>query len=78
VPLDAWLTPRPIAQQIVEAGGDSVMVGKANQPQWREDMATVCALPPIVGETRTVAETVDCSHGRLEQRRLHTSAVLVG
>ena len=27
---------------------------------------------------RTVAETVDCSHGRIEQRRLHTSDVLVG
>jgi predicted transposase YbfD/YdcC len=76
--MDALLTQRSIAQQIVEAGGDSVMVVKENQPQLREDIATVCALPPIVGETRTVAQTVDCSHGRIEQRRLHTSDVLVG
>jgi len=76
--MDALLTQRPIAQQIVEAGGDYVMVVKANQPQLREDIATVFALPPIVGETRTVAETVDCSHGRIEPRRLHTSDVLVG
>jgi hypothetical protein len=31
-----------------------------------------------VGETRTVAETVDSGHGRIEQRRLQTSDVLVG
>jgi predicted transposase YbfD/YdcC len=78
VTMDALLTQRPIAQQIVEAGGDYVMVVKANQPQLREDIMTVFALPPIVGETRTVAETVDGGHGRIEQRRLHTSNVLVG
>ena len=76
--MDALLTQRPIAQQIVEAGGDYVMVVKANQPQLREDIATVFALPPILGEARTVAETGDCGHGRIEHRRLHTSDVLVG
>jgi hypothetical protein len=76
--MDALLTQRPIAQQIVEAGGDSVMGVKANQPQLQEDIATVFALSPIVGETRTMAETVDYSHGRIEQRRRHTSDVLVG
>jgi predicted transposase YbfD/YdcC len=78
VTMDALLTQRPIAQQIVAAGGDYVMVVKANQPQLREDIATVFALPPIVGEARTVAETVDYGHGRIEQRRLRTSDVLVG
>jgi predicted transposase YbfD/YdcC len=78
VTMDAWLTQRLIAQQIVAAGGDYVMVVKDNQPQLREDIATVFALPPIVGEMRTGAETVDCRHGRIEQRRLHTSDVLVG
>ena len=76
--MDALLTQRPIARQIVEAGGDYVMVVKENQPQLREDIATVFALPPIVGEPRTVAETVDYGHGRIEQRRLQTSDVLVG
>jgi hypothetical protein len=76
--MDALLTHRPIAQQIVEAGGDSVMVGKDNQPQWREDIATVFALSSIVGETRTVAETVDGGYSRIEQRQLPTSDVLVG
>jgi predicted transposase YbfD/YdcC len=78
VTMDALLTQRPIAQQIVAAGGDYVMVVKGNQPQLREDIATVFALPSIVGERRTVAETVDGGHGRIEHRQLHTSDVLVG
>lgn len=72
VTMDALLTQRPIAQQIVAAGGDYVMMGKDNQPQLREAMMTVFALPPIAGEPRTVAETVDSGHGRIEQRRLQT------
>ena len=69
VTMDALLTQRPIAQQIVEAGGAYVMGVKENQPQLRADIATVFALPPIRGEIRTVAETVDCGHGRIESRR---------
>jgi len=66
------------------AWGDSGPTGGGRQderdagPQVREDMATVFTLPPIAGETRTIAETVDSGHGRVEQRRLHTSDVLVG
>jgi hypothetical protein len=41
-------------------------------------MASVLALPPIATETRTVAQTVDGGQGRIEQRRLETSDVLVG
>jgi len=78
VTMDALLTQRAMAQQIVQAGGDYVMVVKDNQPQLREDIATVFALPPIMGGRRTVAETMDCGHGRIEQRRLETSDVLVG
>jgi hypothetical protein len=54
------------------------MVVKEHQPQLREDIATVFALSPIVGEPRTGAEPVDCGHGRIEQRRLETSDVLIG
>jgi len=75
---EALLTQRPIAQQSAAAGGDDVMGVKANQPQWREDIATVFALPAIAAETRTVATTVDGGHGRIEERRLETSDVLVG
>jgi predicted transposase YbfD/YdcC len=78
VTMDALLTQRQIAQQIVAAGGDYVMLVKANQPQLLEDIQTVFALTPIAGEQRTMAETLDLGHGRIEQRRLHTSTVLVG
>jgi predicted transposase YbfD/YdcC len=78
VTMDALLTQRAIAQQIVEAGGDYVMMVKDNQPQLRDDIETVFALPPIATETRTRAQTVDGGHGRIEQRRLETSDVLVG
>jgi hypothetical protein len=54
------------------------MVVKDNQPQVQRDMATVFTLQPSVGETRTVVEKVDRGHGRIEQRQLHTSDVLVG
>jgi predicted transposase YbfD/YdcC len=76
--MDALLTQRQIAQQIVDAGGDYVMVVKANQPQLLEDIETVFALAPIAGERRTAAETLDLGHGRIEQRGLQTSNVLRG
>jgi hypothetical protein len=45
--MDALLTQRALAQQIVEGGGDYVMVAKGNQPQLREDIAAVFAAPPL-------------------------------
>lgn len=78
VTMDALLTQRQIAQQIVDAGGDYVMVVKENQPQLLEDITTVFALAPMVGEQRTAAATVDLGHGRIEQRWLQTSNILAG
>jgi predicted transposase YbfD/YdcC len=78
VTMDALLTQRQIAQQIVDAGGDYVMVVKENQPQLLEDITTVFALAPIAGEQRTAAATLDLGHGRIEQRGLQTSNVLMG
>jgi hypothetical protein len=43
-----------------------------------DDIATVFALPPIAGERRTTADTLDLGHGRIEQRWLQTSSVWVG
>lgn len=78
VTMDAWLTQRQMVQPMVDAGGDSVMAVKANQPQLWEDIETVFALAPMVGEHRTAAATLDLGHGRIEQRGLQTSAVLAG
>jgi predicted transposase YbfD/YdcC len=78
VTMDALLTQRQIAQQMVDARGDYVMVVKENQPQLLDDIETVFALPPMPGERRTAAETLDLGHGRIEQRGLRTSDVLMG
>jgi predicted transposase YbfD/YdcC len=78
VTMDALLTQRQIAQQIVDAGGDYVMVVKENHPQLLEDITTVFALAPIAGERRTAAATLELGHGRIEQRGLQTSNVLMG
>jgi predicted transposase YbfD/YdcC len=78
VTMDALLPQCQIAQQIVDAQGDYVMVVKENQPQLLDDIQTVFALPPMPGERRTAAETLDLGHGRIEQRWLQTSNVLMG
>src|SRR5262245_17522338 len=46
VTMDALLTPRHVAQTIVDKGGDYVMIVKDNQPQLRADIALVFTLPP--------------------------------
>jgi len=67
-----------MAQHIVAARGDYVMMVKENQPQLLDDIETVFALPPLAGERRTAAETLDLGHGRIKQRWLQTSNVLLG
>ena len=54
------------------------MIVKENHPQWLDDIETVFVLPPIAGERRTAAATLDLGHGRIEQRWLQTSNVLGG
>jgi predicted transposase YbfD/YdcC len=78
VTMDALLTQRQLAQHIVDARGDYVMIVKENQPQLLDDIQTVFALAPMAGERRTAAATVDLGHGRIEQRWLQTSNVLAG
>jgi hypothetical protein len=78
VTMDALLTQRQMAQHIVGVKGDYGMVVKENQPQLLDDIATVFALPPMPGERHTAAETLDLGHGRIEQRGLRTSDMLMG
>jgi predicted transposase YbfD/YdcC len=75
--MDALLTQRHVAQTIVDAGGDYVMIVKDNQPQLRADIELVFTLPPT-GDQQETARTVDIGHGRIEQRHSTTSAALVG
>ena len=46
VTMDALLTQKHVAQTIVDAGGDYVMVVKENQPQLRADIELVFVQPP--------------------------------
>ena len=77
VTMDALLTPRHVAQAIVDEGGDYVMIVKENQPQLRADLELVFTLPPV-GDRQETARTVDSGHGRIEQRNITTSEALVG
>jgi predicted transposase YbfD/YdcC len=75
--MDALLTQRHVAQTIVDAGGDYVMIVKNNQPQLRADIELVFTLPPA-GDRQESTRTVDIGHGRIEQRNITTSEALVG
>ena len=78
ITVDAWLTPRAIAERIVQGGGDDVMLVKGHQPQLQHDIALVFQEPHQEAETMATAETVDSGHGRIEQRRLTANSALVG
>jgi predicted transposase YbfD/YdcC len=75
--MDALLTQRAIAETIVEAGGDYVMVAKDNQPQLLADIQAVFADPPP-GDEQPAARSLDCGHGRVERRHLTVSGALIG
>ena len=77
VTMDALLTQRQVAQTIVAAGGDYVMIVKDNQPQLKADIELVFTLPPV-GDRQAHVRTVDIGHGRIETRNLTTSEALVG
>lgn len=53
----ALLTQTAVAQTIVDAGGDDVMLVKANPPQRRSDIALIFAEPPV-GDPQETAETL--------------------
>ncbi len=76
--MDSLHTSRRVARTIAQRGGFYVMVVKDNQPQLREDIATLFAEPEMVQDTFTHAATLQSSHGRVERRRLTASTALVG
>ncbi len=75
--MDALLTQRAIAQDIVTQGGDYVMVVKDHQPALRADIALLFA---TLGDTpsRTRTSRTDRTHDRRERRTLQTSTALTG
>ncbi len=56
--MDALLTQRDVAHQIVAGGGDYVMAAKGNQPTLKQHVATVFAGPPLLASgVSTLAPT---------------------
>jgi hypothetical protein len=76
--MDSLHTSRRVARTIAKRGGFYVMMVKKNQPQLREDIATLFAEPEMGQETFTGAATTQSGHGRVERRRLTASPALVG
>jgi predicted transposase YbfD/YdcC len=75
---DALHTQKRLAQQIVDQGGDYLMVVKKNQRQLYEDIATLFIAPPFPRgeEDRQVYSYANAGHGRLERRTLVCSELL--
>jgi predicted transposase YbfD/YdcC len=78
VTVDALHTQRAVAQAIIDAGGDYIMLVKENQPELHADIATLFSDLATVQETLTQAQTTDAGHGRIETRTLIASTALVG
>lgn len=78
--MDALLTQRAIAQQIVGAGGHYLMSVKANQGELCLATAELFACPPwLVQEGKAnyrCYSKVEKGHGRLEKRTLESSPAL--
>ena len=79
---DAMQTQRAVSLQIVEAAGDYVWIVKDNQPATRQAIEQLFTpMKPIPGwgcpptDFRT-AQTVNRTHGRLEERTLTASSLL--
>lgn len=76
ITMDALLTQREIAREIIARQADYLMVVKDNQPQLVEDIRMCFDSEPLPGEERAMAYTTDKGHGRLEVREIVTSAAL--
>ncbi len=82
---DALYCQRTLCAQVVEAGGDYLVLVDGNQPTLQADIAQVFApLPapapghgPVLIE-ETQAQTVEKGHGRLEVRDIRVTAELEG
>lgn len=76
--MDALLTQRTIAQQIVDAGGYYLMIVKRNQRRLYDDLELFFRIPAIIADQEVWdrVTTVSKGHGRLETRMLECSTGL--
>jgi predicted transposase YbfD/YdcC len=78
VTMDALLTQRKVAKDILDGGGDYVMIVKENQHKLLDDVKTVFHGPYSHLLEKSSDETLDVGHGRIEERRLIVSNELSG
>lgn len=76
ITMDAILTQRKLAEAILRQGGHYVMIAKDNQAELRKWIKAVFDEPQWLREPPQVADSIDCGHGRIEQRRLSASSAL--
>lgn len=76
--MDALLTQREIAQQILDQKGDYLMVVKRNQPTLYEAIAFLFDTPPTPAcpEEYLCHTTTTAGHGRIETHTLESSTAL--
>jgi len=81
---DAMFAQRQLSKQVVKAGGHFVWSIKDNQPDLRAEIEALFTIEEGRTALKTMsqdfqqAESLDKAHGRLERRRLTSSAMLSG
>ncbi len=76
ITMDALLTQRQIARNILDRGGDYLMVVKANQGELLKWVSAVFEQSIWLREAVQTAEMKDAAHGRIETRKLSSSSSL--
>jgi predicted transposase YbfD/YdcC len=78
VTMDALLTQREVAKDILSGGGDYVMIVKANQEKLLDEVMTTFHGPYSHLLKKSTNETLDVGHGRIEERSITVSDALIG
>lgn len=78
ITVDALLTQRKLAEAILAQRGHYLMIAKENQAELKAWISSVFEHPIWLREAPAVAETIGCSHGRIEHRKLQASSALSG
>ena len=76
ITMDALLTQRAIAEQVINRGGDYLMVVKNNQAELLKWVSALFEQTVWLREAVCSVETKDAAHGRIETRKLSTSTAL--
>lgn len=78
ITVDALLTQVKVSQDIIDRGGNYVMIVKENQKGLFDDVKTIFDGPSSHLLRKWTDETIDIGHGRIEQRVLTSSDELKG